>query len=146
MNTTLHWRGHATILLSTEFMDIARRHLRPNGVFYFNSTDSYDAQLTAAQAFPHMMRVTNFVAVGDDPFQFDRARWKWLLETMRLEDRPVLDLSRPEHAQLYESLLGFNDMEYRPTILERTSKTSTVITDDNMVVEWREPLRWPEPE
>ncbi len=146
MNTTLHWRGHATNLLSMEFLDIARKHLRPNGVFYFNSTDSTDAQLTAARAFPHMMRITNFVAVANDPFNFDRARWKGLLETMQLEDRPILDRSRPDHARLYEHLLGFNDMEYRPTILERNSKTSTVITDDNMVVEWREPLRWPEPE
>ena len=75
MNTTLHWRGHATNLLSMEFLDIARKHLRPNGVFYFNSTDSTDAQLTAARAFPHMMRITNFVAVANDPFNFDRARW-----------------------------------------------------------------------
>ncbi len=146
MNTTLHWRGHSTNLLSTEFLDIARRHLRPNGVFYFNSTDSYDVQLTAAKAFPHMMRITNFVAVADDPFNFDRARWKWLLDTMTLEGRPILDRSRPEHARLYESLLGFNDMEYRPTILERTGKSASVVTDDNMVVEWREPLRWPKPE
>ena len=146
MNTTLHWRGHATNLLSTEFLEIARRHLRPSGVFYFNSTDSTDAQLTAAQAFPHMMRITNFVAVADDPFNFDRTRWKWLLETMQIEGRPILDRSRPEHAELYESLLGFNDMEYRPTILDRTSRSATVITDDNMVVEWREPLRWPERE
>ncbi len=53
---------------------------------------------------------------------------------------------RPEHLKLYENLLGFNDMEYRPTILDRTSRSATVITDDNMVVEWREPLRWPERE
>jgi spermidine synthase len=146
MNTTLHWRGHATNILSTEFMDIARKHIRPNGVFYFNTTDSYDAQLTAARAFPHLMRITNFVAVSDDPFQFDRERWKWLLSTMRIEGRPVLDLDRPDHRRVYENLLGFNDMEYRPTILERTSKEASVITDDNMVVEWRDPLRWPKPE
>lgn len=146
MNTTLHWRGHATNILSTEFMDIARRHLRPGGVLYFNTTDSYDVQLTAARAFPHLMRITNFVAVSDGPFQFDRERWKWLLGTMRIEGRPILDLERAEHAQLYESLLGFNDMEYRPTILERTMKQANVITDDNMVVEWRDPLRWPKRE
>jgi spermidine synthase len=144
MNTTLHWRGHATNLLSTEFMDIARRHLLPGGVFYFNTTNSYDAQLTAAVAFPHLMRITNFVAVSDTPFNFDRARWKWLLETMRIDGRPILDLSRSDHQKIYDDLLGFNDMEYRPSILERTEKVAKVITDDNMVVEWREPLRYPE--
>jgi hypothetical protein len=144
MNTTLHWRGHATNLLSIEFMEIARRHLLPGGVFYFNSTNSYDAQLTAARAYPHLMRITNLVAVSDSPFRFDRERWKWLLETMRIEGRPILDLERPEHRKIYDDLLGFNDMEYRPSILERTEKVAKVITDDNMVVEWREPLRYPE--
>jgi spermidine synthase len=144
MNTTLHWRAHGTNLLSTEFMEIARRHLLPGGVFYFNTTNSYDAQLTAARAFPHLMRITNFVAVSDAPVRFDRERWKWLLETMRIEDRPILDLGRAAHKKIYEDLLGFNDMEYRPSILERTEKVAKVITDDNMVVEWREPLRYPE--
>jgi hypothetical protein len=32
---------------------------------------------------------------------------------------------------------------YRSTILERTQKTARVVTDDNMVVEWRQPLRYP---
>jgi hypothetical protein len=62
---------------------------------------------------------------------------------MRIDDKPILDLSRDDHRRVYEDLLGFNDMEYRPTILERTSKEASVITDDNMVVEWRDPLRWP---
>ncbi|MBX3193188.1 MAG: hypothetical protein KF819_39760 [Labilithrix sp.] len=143
MNTTLHWRGHATNILSTEFMDIARRHFSPGAVFYFNTTDSYDVQQTAAQAFPHLLRICNFVAVGDDPFDFDRARWRRLLETMRLEGTPILDLDLASDKKIYDDLLGFNDIEPRWSILART-KTHQVITDDNMVTEWREPLRYPE--
>jgi hypothetical protein len=86
------------------------------------------------------------VAVSDGPFQFDRPRWKWLLETMKLEGRPVLDLDKPAHKKMYENLLGFNDMEYRASILERYDKTMTAITDDNMVVEWKDPWRYPHPE
>jgi len=144
MNTTLHWRGHATNILSMEFMELARKHLLPRGVFYFNTTDSYDVQLTAATAFPHLMRVCNFVAVNDDGFSFDRERWKQLLATMTIDDKPILDLTRRDHAEVYESLLGFNDIEYRPSIYERTRTQASVITDDNMVVEWRHPLRYPE--
>jgi spermidine synthase len=144
MNTTLHWRGHATNILSVEFMNIARKHLRPGGVFYFNTTDSYDVQLTAAKTFPHFLRLTNFVAVSDDPFQFDRARWRWLLETMKMDDGPVLDLSREEDKKVFDDLLGFNDMEPAWSILDRYAKTQTVVTDDNMVVEWRDPLRYPQ--
>ena len=40
--------------------------------------------------------------------------------------------------------MGFNDIEGRESIFDRTSKVATVITDDNMVVEWREPLRYPD--
>src|SRR5262249_33566446 len=104
MNTTLHWRAHATNLLSVEFMQIARNHLLPGGVFYFNSTNSYDVQLTAARVFPHFLRVTNFVAVSDSPFGFDRPRWRRLLATMHVEGRPVLDLGggSAEDEALYE--------------------------------------------
>lgn len=144
MNTTLHWRAHATNILSTEFMEIARAHLRPGGVFYFNTTDSYDVQLTASKAFPFLLRITNFVAVSDSPFRFDRDRWRSLLSSMRIDGVPVLDLTQEEPKRVFDDLLGFNDIEPRDSILARTSKTASVITDDNMVVEWREPLRYPE--
>ena len=144
MNTTMHWRGHSTNVLSAEFLTLARRHLEPRGILYFNTTDSYDVQLTAATLFENFWRITNFVAVSEQNFSFDRARWKHLLETMTVEGKPVLDLSNPDEKRQYESWLGFNDMEPRPGILERYSKTMTVLTDDNMVVEWRDPLRYPD--
>lgn len=144
MNTTMHWRGHSTNVLSSEFLTLARRRLNPRGVLYFNTTDSYDVQLTAATLFENFWRITNFVAVCEESFSFDRARWKHLLETMTVEGKPVLDLSKPEEKAQYESWLGFNDMEPRPGILDRYAKTMTVLTDDNMVVEWRDPLRYPE--
>ena len=143
MNTTHHWRAHITNLLSVEFMELARRHLAPGGVFYFNTTDSFDVQQTAARTFPYLWRITNFVAVSDSPFRFDRDRWRWLLATMRLGPKPVLDLARDEDRKLYDELCTFNDIEPRDSILERT-KDATVITDDNMVVEWRQPLRYPD--
>jgi spermidine synthase len=36
MNTTHHWRSHATNILSAEFMEMARGHLLPGGIFYCN--------------------------------------------------------------------------------------------------------------
>lgn len=141
MNTTMHWRAHATSLLSTDFMNIAREHLRPGGVLYFNTTDSYDVQLTAAKTFPHFKRIANFVAVSDAPFDFDRARWRQVLETMRIEGKPVLDLAQEADLRLFDELRGYNDMEPAWSILERYEKTHTIVTDDNMAVEWRRPFR-----
>ncbi|MDB5219740.1 MAG: hypothetical protein JWO86_7667 [Myxococcaceae bacterium] len=144
MNTTHHWRSHATNILSTEFMEMARGHLQPGGVFYFNTTDSYDVQLTAATAYPFLLRITNFVVVSDSLFRFDRERWRWLLATMRIDDKPVLDLGVASQKAVYDDLMGFNDIEGRESIFDRTSKIASVITDDNMVPEWREPLRYPD--
>ena len=144
MNTTHHWRSHATNILSTEFMEMARGHLLPGGIFYFNTTDSYDVQLTAATAYPFLLRITNFVVVSDSLFRFDRERWRWLLATMRIDDKPVLDLGVVSQKAVYDDLMGFNDIEGRESIFERTSKIASVITDDNMVPEWREPLRYPD--
>ncbi len=141
MNTTLHWRAHATNLLSLEFLEIARAHLEPNGLVFFNTTDSQDVQLTAARAFPHLLRITNHVAVSDSPFHFDRDRWKMILDTMKIDDKPILDPVKDKAA--YDSALGFLQIELKESMLERV-KVATVVTDDNMVIEWREPLRYPE--
>jgi hypothetical protein len=59
------------------------------------------------------------------------------------DGNPVLDLGREDQRTLYDELCTFNDIEPRDSILDRT-KDATVITDDNMVTEWREPLRYPE--
>jgi spermidine synthase len=141
MNTTLHWRAHASNLLSKEFLEIARRHLKQGGILYFNTTDSYDVQLTAARAFPHLLRITNHVAVSDSPFQFDRQQWHKLLQTMTIDGKPILDLERQK--ALYEECAGFIQIEPRASMYERV-KVATVVTDDNMVIEWEQPLRYPD--
>jgi spermidine synthase len=142
MNTTLHWRAHATNLLSREFLEIAHAHLKEKGLLFFNTTDSNDVQLTAARAFPHLLRITNHVAVSDSPFFFDRDRWRMILTTMRIDDKPILDLERDKAA--YEDALGFLQIEPRDSMFDRVVKVATVVTDDNMVIEWREPLRYPD--
>lgn len=143
MNTTWHWRAHNTNLLSSEFMRLAREHLLPGGILYFNTTASSDVQLTAARTFPYALRVMNFVAVSDAPFSFDRDRWRDLLSAYRIEGKPVLNLSDEGERQTYASLLRYDDIESRADILQRT-RHATVITDDNMIIEWRKPLRYPD--
>jgi spermidine synthase len=146
MNTTMHWRGHSTNLLSREFMEIARQHLLPGGIFYFNTTNSYDVQLTAAKTFPHFKRVSNFVAVSDSPFDFDRERWRKMLETMTIDGKPVLDLSSEADQKLLYELRGYNDMEPAWSIIDRYEKKKRIVTDDNMVTEWIDPLLYPSPD
>jgi spermidine synthase len=65
MNTTFHFRAYATLLLSDEFLRMARSHLRPGGVIAFNSTDAPDVYKTAAGVFRQVYKLRNFVVAGD---------------------------------------------------------------------------------
>ena len=134
MNTTFHWRSHATNLLSVEFLELCKKHLKPGGVVFYNTTGSEDVVRTAAAVFKHVTMVGNFVAASDSPF----------------------DISNEERRQ---NLLRFKDPDGSPTFLRnemfkeelerltkmplpdmgaklRNSDQFTIITDDNMACEY----------
>src|SRR6185369_17836896 len=92
MNTTWHWRGHSTNLLSVEFFELVRSHLRPGGILYFNTTSSDDVKKTAATVFPYAMRVYNCIAVSDSPFTFDKERWRHTLTEMKIDGKPIIEV------------------------------------------------------
>ena len=143
MNTTWHWRAHITNLLSTEFMELARAHLAPGGIFYFNTTSSADVQRTAATLFPHAMRVYNFMAVSDAPLAFDKDRWARTLDRLDLDAKAKGDLLA--YADTIDAKPALDHgLEPRNSVLART-QAALVVTDDNMAPEWREVLRFQEP-
>jgi len=153
MNATYHFRAHVTNLLSAEFLELARAHLLPGGLHYFNTTSSSDVQRTAATVFSHALRVINFVAVSDAPIAFDRARWERVLREMDIDGVPALDLRVPHQRDVLERLLAlggsldnseynFYALEGREALLKRTS-ASQLVTDDNMVCEWEDLFKFP---
>jgi spermidine synthase len=154
MNTTWHWRSHGTNLLSTEFMEIVRKHLNPGGFVYFNTTSSADVQKTAATVFPHALRVYNFMAAGDSPIVWDRARWDKVLRETKIDGVPAIDMTTEWGRQTYEEQIRYADsidappddesLESRASLLART-QAALLVTDDNMVPEWRQVLRFQEP-
>ncbi len=145
MNTTWHWRSNITNLLSIEMMQLVKAHLKPDGLFYFNTTHSDAAQKTAVTAFAHGLRINSFMAVSDTPFEFNAEEWERTLRTAQIDDKFMLDTSGPEGSRVLMELLDMPKslearsaraaMESREAILERT-QTATVITDDNMFSEW----------
>lgn len=154
MNTTWHWRAHSTNLLSQEFMLLVREHLAPGGLFFFNTTSSADVQKTAATTFPHAMRLYNFMAVSDAPFAFDKDRWRRVLADYTVDGSPAIDRSTPEGQAFYDDLVSYADtihhppvdhgLESRESVLSRTA-SARIVTDDNMVPEWRALLRFQDP-
>jgi len=146
MNTTFHWRAHMTNLLSREFLELCRRHLRPGGLLFYNTTGSADAQKTALAVFPHVLRVMNFVAGSEAPVTVDKDTWRRVLTAFRIEGRPVFDLTDAFHRRRLDELVALADAEGKPgeerafedgeSLAARTAG-ATVVTDDNMVCEWR---------
>jgi spermidine synthase len=147
MNTSWHWRAHMSDLLSTEFLELARAHMTPGGLLFFNTTSSEDVWKTALSVYPHALRVVNFAAVSDSPLSLDKKVWKDLLTSYTLEGEPILDMSKKEDKAALDTLVGFADsidrppedygLEGRESLVARM-KNGTVITDDNMACEWRE--------
>ena len=148
MNTTYHWRSHNTNLLSTDFLQAIRKHLKPGGVEFYNTTESEEVQATGVKVFPYGLRVANFLAVSDSPFQCDRNRWREVLTHYSIEGHPVFDLSREDHRARLEQVLtmpdtldriasDFYSLESENSIRKRT-KQARIITDDNMGTEWQQ--------
>ncbi len=144
MNTTYHWRSNSTNLLSAEFLELVRDHLKPDGVLMFNATESSQVQRTAALVFPYAYRFSNFMVVSDSPIVPDGQRLRETLATYVVDGRAVFDMNVDQHRQRLEevvSVLGRADgswysTEGRESILARTID-DYVVTDDNMGTEWR---------
>jgi SAM-dependent methyltransferase len=144
MNTTLNWRANSTNLLSREFLQLLRAHLRSGGIAYYNTTWSVDAMVTGAATFPYSLRISNFMAVSDSPLKIDKKRWRTVLCDYRIDGHPVFDLASSVQRARMEQILSLADEADSPqgdlesgSSLRRRFPRARLITDDNMGTEWR---------
>jgi len=147
-NTTYHWRAHMTNLLSAEYLELCRSRLNEGGVMLYNTTGSRHAMLTGLTVFPEGLRVFNNMMVSNAPLNFDADRWRERLLAVELDDRPMIDLRNPAHRAELRGLMEFatsadrpwekHAMEHGRDLRPRLEKLGAeVITDDNMLCEWR---------
>jgi spermidine synthase len=145
-NTTFHWRANTTNLLSVEFLEAVRAHLNPGGIFHFNTTGSADAYKTAFTIFPYGLRFINFATVSDSPIVLNVERWKRALDEHNVDGKPTLDSTRADDRRRRDEVLGLAQTLDAPPAaygLETRAhalpllENARVITDDNMVPEWR---------
>jgi spermidine synthase len=151
-NGSFSWRAHATHLLSVEFLELVRAHMRPWGIYYSNTTWSADVLRTLISTFPNAVRVMNFVAVSDCPFTFDRGAWERALIDTRIDGHRPIDIEADrallEKLRLFGGSLPDPDttkgdrLEGRDTMLARWGQ-GPLITDDNMLSELRPFLSGP---
>jgi spermidine synthase len=148
MNTSYYWRDHSSDLLSTDFLNIVRRHLYAGGVFFYNTTGSDDVVATGLHVFPYGLRVVNFLAVSDAPIDFSKTRWMSDLKKYRIENRLVFDPASEQseetlrqYGALADSLdksSDFQSLETSRSLNARAGKR-LIISDENMGWEWRNP-------
>jgi predicted membrane-bound spermidine synthase len=149
MNTTFPWRANISNLVSTDFLQLIRRHLKQGGVEYYNTTGSGEVLLTGAKVFPFALRVSTFLAVSDSPIHFDRQALRANLTAYNINGQPVFDLSNPAHTNRLEQIVSipfvneqnignrfWRSLEDRSSLLARFKRLRP-ITDDNMGNEWR---------
>jgi hypothetical protein len=140
MNTSQHWLANISNLLSVDFLKLARQHLEPGGILYYNTTSSSEALLSGLTVFPYGLRVTNFLAVSDSPIRFDQERLKAALANYKIDGEPVFDLNNPAHRAALDRLLTLStdpvNLETGDSMRARFQGVR-LITDDNMGVEWR---------
>jgi hypothetical protein len=148
MNTTFFWRANTTNLLSREFLELLRSHLEPGGTHFYNTTSSPEAQFTGVSVFPYAVRIDNFIAVSDAPLRFREDHWQQTMAEYRIDGKPVLDLSRPADRAFLDSVVKVAQItsnspgspagyfEFEASLRSRFAGR-TIVTDDNMAVEWR---------
>jgi hypothetical protein len=121
---------------------LARQHLNPRGVLFYNTTGSGRVQRTACLAFPHGARFTNHMVVSDTPIDWIFPRWRAVLESYSIDGRAQFDGQNAEHRTTLDSLMAIAEsaqqiIEDCPDVLARTAG-KTPVTDDNMGTEWRQ--------
>lgn len=146
MNTSFYWRNHSSDLLSVEFLQIVRQHLKPGGVFFYNTTRSDDVVATALSVYPYALRVSSGLAVSDSEIVLNRVRWRSVLLSYRIDGQPVVDEKDPQQVRDLDQIVNikdgppgqdWNSIESNEELRERISGR-TIITDDNMGLEWRQ--------
>jgi spermidine synthase len=141
-NTTWNFRANVTNLLSTEFLELARQHLHPQGILFYNTTGSARVQRTACLSFPYGARFTNHMVVSDTAIDWNFARWRQTLESYVIDGVKQFDLQDAEDRALLDSVTSPDQssqqhlIEDCPEVLARTA-SSVPVTDDNMGTEWR---------
>ena len=114
--------------------NILKSHLKPNGVVYYNTTQSEDVIYTAASVFRHILLYDGFIAVSDEPFDMSEQEvWGHFQE---FKKEPVLAMFKSRfHLYEFEELAAKQLVDIGADYRNRSDLE--LITDDNMATEFR---------
>lgn len=133
MNTTFYWREHSTNLLSIEFLQMAKKHLKENGVMYWNTTGSKDVMFTAANAFAYVSSFVNFVAASDAPFNLSKAEREKNYSFFYRNGQPEFEKNDSTRS-IKNRLINYEFPVLKDSLLKQPF---WLITEDNMASEYK---------
>lgn len=126
LNTTFYWRAFATNLLSVEFFEMLRPHLREQGSILLNTTESKDALSTFLSVYPEAVAVgTTVLSPYVEPPQIAQHRRQRLFALGPLSDRFIT----AHGTEFWEALAA---REFDPV----PEGSGRLITEDNMLSEF----------
>ena len=137
MNTTYHWRAYATLLLSQEFLRIARDHLTPEGILAYNSTFSWDSMKTASSVLKNVYLFGNFVVAGDSLKMPKEAEGIAHVSALKDNDRPLINPANPRVREKLHRDFHMLQPYSEPQLEWLAGRPLEVITDQNMLSEYR---------
>jgi len=138
MNTTYYWRAYTSNLLAREFLQLVKTHLRPEGIFTYNTTNSPDALKTAADVFQHAYLYENFAVAADIDWRkkLQGLNAIKILSSLHLDGKPLF----PPHSEklissfLNEPIITLSQLQTQYAALGRELE---VITDQNLITEYK---------
>ena len=138
MNTTQHYREYASNLLCKEFQQLAKKHLKPGGVFQYNATGSLRAHQTALETFDSVALLLNNVITWNGPMVWDSERWKGVLEGYRIDGQLVFDPAKPDDQRALARILSLkNSMDREPADLIKDRAFSAIFKDASDLEDFR---------
>lgn len=140
MNATFYWRSNASNLLSKDFLELAKKHLKKGGVIYYNTTGSSDIVYTAASIFKHVTMFANFVAASDSPFDMNKE--EKIANLLKFKDKngnhilaKKLDNGEIKYSEALNKIASQDLPEYQKESF--VNRKNWLITDNNMASEYK---------
>jgi spermidine synthase len=135
MNTTYYWRNQINNLVSYEFIEICKKHLKEGGVMYYNTTHSPDIPYTTAKVFKFTTSYGSFVAGSDKEFPSDTVLKCQSLRKFYENSKPVFDPKDTVMTKILSEMSSYKLLNKRDFYLK--DEYRHLITDDNLASEFK---------
>lgn len=138
MNTTWNWRAYTSNLLSADFLNIVKQSLAPDGVVYYNTTQSLDAYYTAQSVLNYVYQYKFFVLAANRPIAIDTAMIEDNLCQLKnyKTKQPIFD-SPLQCQDAAEVIMNNPLLPYQNIDMAPLGRDLHVITDNNMITEYK---------